>query len=173
MANKHRFAQHFLGIADVYEFVTSSRVECVIVGHTGLLRQEVKDTVLAVRPSPTAELAQGTLQDVVRVSKFSGANDNYRSSVVYANGTALPERFGGSGPAVAIFDGAAGFLKWRENFRNSSWVVAVARSERLAGDAADLLNSEYLQNRVDDECELDTPLIPAGAECTVFQTEVG
>lgn len=173
IVSKNRFAQHFLGTTDAYEFVTSSRLECVIVGHTGLLRQEIKETVLASRPPQVAEFVQGTLQDVIRVRKFSGANDKYRTSVVYANGKALPEHFGDPGPAVVVFDGAAGFIRWRGHFRSSNWIVAIARPGRLADDAASLLNGEYLQNRIEGEFALDTPPVPAGTELTVFQTEAG
>lgn len=173
VVSKNRFAQHFLDNTDVYEFVISSRLECVIVGHIGLLRQEIKDTVFASRPPQTGELAQGTLQDIIRVRKFSGVNDSYRTGVIYSNSKTLPDHPGNSDPAVAIFDGAASFANWRDSFRSSSWIVLIDRTERLAGEAADLLNSEYLQYRIEVESTLDVRDVPAGVELTVFQEEAG
>ncbi len=171
--SQNLFAQHFLGGADVYEFITSSRLECVIAGHTGLLRQEIKETAVASRSPQTGELAQGTLQDVLRVRKFSGINDSYRTSVIYANSKTLPELPGGGVPAVTIFDGASSFVKWRDSFRHSSWIVLIDRTERLASDGADLLNSEYLQYRIEGESVPETPPVPAGIELTIFKEETG
>ncbi len=148
IVNQNRFAQSLLDGADVCEFVTSSRLECVVAGHTGMLRQEIKDTAFASRRVQTENFVQGTLQEVLRVRKFSGVNDSYRTAVVYAHSSTLPELPDGSGPAVAVFDGAASLLKWRDNFRSSSWIALIDRTERSADEAADSLNSEYLQYRI-------------------------
>jgi hypothetical protein len=168
---QNRFVQHFLAEANIYEFITSSRLECVIAGHTGLLRQEIKETAFGSRPPHGGEMEQGALQDVLRVSKFSGARDSYRASVVYANSRTLPDLPGNVTPAVVVFDGAAGFLKWRDSFRHSSWIVLIDRTERLAADATDLLNIEYLQYRTEEGSLPETPPVPEGVELTVFQEE--
>lgn len=170
---QNRFVQHFLAEANIYEFLTSSRLECVIAGHTGLLRQEIKEMAFGSRPPHGGEIEQGALQDVLRVSKFSGARDSYRASVVYANSSTLPDLPDDATPAIAIFDGAAGFLKWRDSFRNSNWVVLIDRTERLAADATDLLNMEYLQYRTEEEGLPEAPPVPDGVELTIFQEGTG
>lgn len=86
-----------------------------------VLRKEAQSTEFAARSSNGA-FVEGTLQEVLRVREFSSANQSYRSQVFSVNNRKLPGTAGRMKPAFAVFDGATGFLKWREKFRNSDWI---------------------------------------------------
>ncbi len=166
---ENRFAEYLLGGADLYEFVTNSRLECTIVGSASTLRQEIKDTPFAVRLPLSDTFVEGALQDVLRVQKFSGAKESYRSAVFSVSSTKPPELHGCSRPAVALFDGANSFLRWRDSFPESNWIVLLDRTERQFDEAACLLNRKYMQDRTGAEPELDAPEPPPGVEVTTFR----
>lgn len=170
IVKQNRFAQAFLDDVDIYDFVMCSRLECLIAGPMGILREEIKKTTFAVRPTRTALPVEGTLQEILRVRKFSGVNDGYRTNVVHGNGESAAEH--APAPAVVIFDGAASFAGLRDDFRDSSWIVLIDQAERLAEEAVELLNNEYLQNRIEGSRGPDAPDAPAGVEMSVFQEVV-
>lgn len=170
IVERNRFAQAFLGDANICDFVACSRLECLIAGPVGVLRQEIKETTFATQATGTASPVEGTLQEILRVRKFSGVNDGYRTNAVYGNGGSAAEH--SPAPTVVVFDGAASFAKLRDDFRDSSWIVLIDQAERLADEAIDLLNGGYLQNRIEGSCGPDTPNVPAGVEMSIFQEAV-
>jgi hypothetical protein len=169
IAKENRFAERLLGGADLYEFVTNSRLDCTIVGSARTLRQEIEETPFAARPPRSGSFAEGTLQQVLRVWKTPGTKQNYRSALFSVSSNKTPEQYGYSRPAVALFDGANSFLRWRDSFPRSDWIVLLDRTERQFDEAASLLNRKYLQDRIHAECELGMPDPPPGVEVTTFR----
>ena len=66
-------AQVFQG-ADLWNFVTKSRLDCVILGSVGPLVQEATATKLFVG-SRWQEASTGTLRDILRIRKLYGKNE--------------------------------------------------------------------------------------------------
>ena len=162
------FARRLLGDDNVQEFNTRSRLDCLLVGRLNLLREEITDVNFAC--SPPRDEEQGVLQDVMRVRKFLGEGQAYRSEAVAAGGQDAAEEAGELRPHVTVFDGAAGFAKWRDYCRDSHWIVLLDRTEPGFEGAAALLNSEY-GNRVGEETLEELPEVPGGVEVVAF-TEV-
>ncbi len=172
LAEQNRFVSHLLPEgSDWQEFTTYSRLDCALLGTMSLLREEARETTFGAK-SPNGDLVEGTLQDVLRVREFAGANQNYRSQVFSVTNRKLPGTAGGLRPAVAVFDGAAGFLKWREDLRKSDWIVLLDRTERYFDDAVAVLHEEYI-NRVDGD-GLEAPgHVPPGVELISFEEARG
>ncbi len=134
------------------DFLLRPRFECLFVGNVGLLRQEIQKTAVGV---DTAAFHEGTFQDILRVRRFMTDGKPYRSDVASSATELVP---GVVSPFVVIFDGAQGFLKWRDQFASSHWLVVLDRTEAHFHEAADLLNSRYIQYRVDTQ-PLSVPTI--------------
>ena len=159
------FARRLLGDENVQEFNTRSRLECLLVGRLNLLHEEITGMNFAC--APPLEEEQGVLQDVLRVRKFLGVGQAFRSEAVAAGGQDAAEEAGELKPHVTVFDGSTGFAKWRDYCRDSHWVVLLDRTEPGFEGAAALLNAEY-SNRVGEEKLEELPEVPAGLEVVAF-----
>lgn len=162
------FAGHALSLNNVYSFVVYSRLECTIVGVASRLDEEITGTTLSVKPSDHDTFLDGTLQHLLRVREFSRPGQAYRCSVV-SSGKQSEEPGQAQAPSVVVFDGANGFLKWRNDRDNAHRLVILDRTERHFEEAVTALNQEYVQNRADDrKVQLDRR-IPRGVELMSFR----
>jgi hypothetical protein len=111
----------------------------------------------------------GRLQEILGVREFAGRRETYRSRVLPVSGgePATPDSEGT--PAVTVFDGAAGFFKWRDSWRQSNWLVILDRTDPQFADAAALVNQEYIQRRSDDAMIKGIPRPPCGVELLVYR----
>lgn len=166
IVSREGFLENILGLSDVYEFALNSRFECAIVGNKNRLRQEIKETRFAIQVKKG--YFEGTLQDILRVRKLLGSEKGFRSDIYPSSGKKSPDLSKFGIPAIAIFDGALGFLKWRDYWRESKWVVLLDHTERGFMEAVDLLNQEYMY-RVDEEWRGRIPNRPRNVELIVFE----
>jgi hypothetical protein len=152
-ASRKDFIESLLD-SDSSDFLLRPRFECLFVGNVGLLRHEIHKTGVGV---PTSGIHEGTFQDILRVRKFMSDGKPYRSDVT---SSAIKPASGVLSPFVVIFDGAQGFLKWRDDFASSHWIVVLDRTEPHFREAANLLNGRYIQYRVNAQ-PLGLPTIEA------------
>jgi hypothetical protein len=141
-------------------------MECVIVGTEGTLREEITATEFGVAAGDRI-VAAGTLQDVLRVRRFSpGAS--YRSDVVSARAHSqdphpLPEA------PVVIFDGAGAFVRWSATANNKNVVAVLDRTEPRFAEAVAEANRRYAAGG-SRSVHLSGPgSAPAGVEFVVFE----
>ena len=150
-------AQVFQG-ADLWNFVTKSTLDCVILGNVGPLVQEATATKLSVG-SREQEVSAGTLRDILRIRKLYGNNkEAFRSDIFPVNvrDHAMPSET--ISPHLVVFDGAVSFLKWRHKWSHCNWVVILDRTEPRFTEAVQIVNEEYL-SRISD-CGLRLPQPP-------------
>ncbi|MCL6477512.1 MAG: hypothetical protein K6T65_03775 [Peptococcaceae bacterium] len=161
------FLDNLLPGVDTNIFALFSRLDCVIVGPAALVRREVTDTRLAVRLR-RGKFAEGTFQDLLRVRRFLFEGKAYRTDVYSVNGS-RQLRNGSTSPAVAIFDGALAFLKWRDMWTGSNWVVLLDRTCPNFWEGAEALNQDFIKNRTLKNPELDLPPVTAGIEMILYE----
>lgn len=169
------FARALLGAESVADFNLSSRLECCIVCRLTALRQEANESNFAV-PAPSAVSSlmsqgfqSGTLQDVMRVRKFMGEGKAYRSDAIAAQSENVSTFSKLANPYVTIFDGSAGFTKWRDYWRSSHWLVLLDSTDAGFDDATRALNTEFITNRIGDAAPTSVPAPPAGVELVFYK----
>jgi hypothetical protein len=166
------FARHFFNGRQADSIPLHSCLECVLVGRKSLLREEITDTRFAAN-SGDDRFEQGTLQDVLRLGEFMSEGKTFRSDVVSASGRSGVALADSGEPPIIVFDGSAGFLKFRDHWRNASWIVILDRTELGFEQAADLFNQEFLKARPNVTDQFGTLNIPAGVELLSYQEERG
>jgi len=165
IVNRKDFLDNLLPGVDTNVFALSSRLDCVIVGPTALIRREATDTGIAVKLSRS--FAKGTFQDLLRVRKFLQEGKAYRTDVYPVSGSRHPGA-GCASPAAVIFDGALAFLKWREYYPGLNWIVLLDRTGNNFWEGAGELNQDYIKNRISKGPNLDLPPVPAGIEMILY-----
>lgn len=149
------------------EFSMRSRLECVIIGCVNTLRYEIKETEISFG----AKHIEGTFQDVLRARKFLSEGSAYRSNVIPADREQASLRDNQEIPYAVIFDGAMSFLKWRDYWQRSNWIVLLDKTESCFQEAADQLNNEYVKKRVSDVLIENALELPQGIDILSFQEE--
>ena len=140
-------SQVFQG-ADLWNFVMKSTLDCVILGTASSLEQEATATKLSVG-SCGSESSTGTLQDILRIRRLCRSDEAFRSEIFPVNVTDHVKTTVGLEPQFVIFDGPAGFLKWRQNWSSHNWVVILDRTETRFMEAVQVVNEEFL-GRIDE-----------------------
>lgn len=158
-ATGQAFLTGVLDAINPVQYLTTSRLDCLVVGVETRICEEIREAKLCFGPHA------GCLQDVLRVRSCPPLVDSYRSEVVSDRNPA-PVLDGK--PHVVVFDGAPGFLKWRRNWRGCPWVVLLDRTEVQFDDAVAQVNNSYLQ-RVGDPPDLDIAHLPSAVEVTAFE----
>lgn len=162
------FLDGCIGGANALDFSTTTQLDCVIIGRISTLREEITKIPFAYRSAPSS-LKEGVLQDVLRVRKFFTSEDQaYRLEILPVDGHEPPKTADGLVPHVTIFDGATGFIKWRDYYRNSHWIILLDRTEPRFQEAVYILNQEYIPP-VDGEKIQGMPSIPLGVELVAYQ----
>jgi len=169
IVTRKAFLDNLLPGVDTNTFALSSRLDCVITGPAAIIRREVTDTVLAVKLR-RGKFAEGTFQDLLRVRRFLFEGKAYRTDVYPVSGSRQPGN-GCTSPAVAIFDGALAFLKCRDMWAGSNWIVLLDRTDPNFWDGAEALNQDYIKNRTLKNPELDMPPVLAGIEMILYEVE--
>jgi hypothetical protein len=174
------FTRELLGAENAADLSHRSRLECCIIGQLSALRREITETAFAIFTDSAGKLSrikddfhQGTLQDVLRVRKFMGEGKAYRTDALAAQSQNVPIVARGGVPHVTIFDGSAGFTKWRDDWRSSHWLVLIDSTESGFDEAARSLNTEYITNRIGDAAVGDVPPPPAGVELVFYRERLG
>jgi hypothetical protein len=138
-----------------------SRLDFVFIGTRSRLLEEA-DVQLACTENGRDFLI-GNAADVLRLKE--GSRD-YRGMIVST--TTREPKMPSAPPRLAIYDGASGYLKYRDRFPNSHQLVLLDRSEARFSEAASQLNREYLQRSIDGPSALFTGA-PTGIEKMVFE----
>jgi hypothetical protein len=151
---------------ELRRYMTSSKLECVIIGQLKLLRQEIAKTSFYLHHSEN--ISEGTLQDILRVRRFLGTAEASRSVILPLSGRKAKKKLEVETPGLVIFDSPAAFIRWREKWPNSHWAVLLDRTDSEFYDAVDIVNQRYI-NRI-NECQfsrLETS--PVGIEIVAFE----
>ena len=165
---RRSFVSAFVAGKSLPHFAARTRLECVVVGPVGLLREELTRTEVSTTPRGKPD-SKGVLQDIARARQFLAPNDCYRSEVLRTRGTQRPRPAGASAPHVAVFDGTAAFLKWRSVFPASHWLVLLDRSDPSFTDGAAALNAQYAQRIGDSPFISEIQGVPSGIEVVAYE----
>ena len=142
-----------------------------VFGRIGLFHWEVRQTTFSVRPKGSWR-EHGTLQDILRIRQFLTGGSHYRSEILKALGKNAPKTMGGREPHAVIFDGATGFIRWRNLFQESNWIVILERTELNFKEAANLLNLSYRKDRIAGDLVQSMPPIPVGLEFVAYEEKL-
>ena len=142
----------------------STNFEEVIIGPKSILRKEITEEIFATRNG-----VKGTLQEILRTKNFQNTTAAYRSIIVSDRIKFEPDHSKLQDPPLAIFDGSQGYLKWRNFWKKSSWIVILDRTENQFESAVEQITKEYIQIRVERKSEIRLGNIPKGIEVMVFQ----
>lgn len=168
MRTRAGFAGRLFPGIDAHEFVTTSQLDCVLIGARNVLRQEIVGTRLAAAEPGTTPVS-GTLQEIVRVRDFARGNDAYRSDLQAATGkhVELPAHL--PAPVVTVFDGAGAYLRWRHLWRRSHLVVVLDRTEAPFDIAVQQLNQEFMRPDIAGADPPGLAAVPPGCELLIYQ----
>ncbi|PYT00669.1 MAG: hypothetical protein DMF63_06425 [Acidobacteria bacterium] len=165
VAPTSNFAKSVLGSHGITEFERETRMTCLVIGSQAALKSEICN-----QSFQTDSGLNGTLSDLLRVRRLIGITRPFRSDIFAAN-SRRPPRFPAerNRPDLVIFDGALGFLKWRDYFLASHWLVLLDQTEPSFDDGLQTLNNHYIQRNGTDAILDDFPSIPDGVEMIFFQ----
>lgn len=128
-------------------FCASTRLDCVLVGKQGALREEL--SAEQFRAANRGAAYRGTLQDLVRARYIAGANDAFRSVLVSATAESSENPDPDARPQVVVFDGSRAFNNWGSSWEQANGVVLLDRaSPSVADGAAAVINAFAM--RTDD-----------------------
>lgn len=152
---------------DIREFCLRSRLDVTIIGNKTVLFHELNIPLAA--KDEGGEFRTGTLSEVLRVREHVTSGLGYRTSLrSERDGSVTPDPKGV--PPVVIFDSAAGFLKWRDMWRESSWIVILDKAETGFEQAVATLNQEYINSHLDDTA-LSLPELPPGVDVLAYEEQ--
>jgi hypothetical protein len=153
---------------DFYQYSSNSRLECVIVGRLKVLRQEITKTEFGFNMSKG--FSGGNLQDILRIRRFLGNNEAFRSVICPVNKKKAIIPAEDKIPSIAIFDGSSAFIKWRDSWRKSDWVALLDRTDLGFSEATNILNQGYM-NRICQQEINNSPPCPPGIKMVAYQDE--
>lgn len=161
------FARQFLGEDAQSSSRPVSRLDCVLLGRVSQIEREVLGVNFALKQA-SGEFEQGTLQDILRARRFVTGDALFHSEVLRVDGSKPAKSPGGLAPHVTVFDGARGFLRWRHLWRDTNWIVLLDRTAPHFDEAASALNTDFIQNRVNNSDVLDHIPVPPGIEVMAY-----
>ena len=164
--SKSKFISRIFQGADLRNFVTRSTLDCAILGSRKTIEHEAKETKLSVGPR-ARESSAGTLQDILRIRSLSSTIEAFRSDIFSASPKDNTMKSENMVPRLVIFDGAVGFLKWRDIWRHCNWVVVLDRTEPRFTEAVQIVNEEYY-SRIDEEKLKLTDAPPVSVELVSY-----
>jgi hypothetical protein len=167
------FAEKIIGSNHAANFAKNSYSTCLLVGNLGVLRKEIIDEKFGTSVKNSREnICIGNFLDLLRVRKFTSANKSFRSDAFAANSRRPPGKNQTQTPEIVIFDGSNGFLKWRDFWKSSHWVVLLDQTESGFSDAANTLNNCYRQRTGEDLIPENFPCPPEYIEIVYFQEKI-
>jgi hypothetical protein len=153
------FAMKVLTGVSLESLCLGTRLDYALVGVRARLLEEAGQSV---RLGSGKGGLVGSFMDLLRLK--NGSRD-HRGLVIAA--TAKEPRFPTAPPRIVIFNGAPGYLKFRDQFRLSHQLVLLDRAEARFREAATQINRDYLQRTGDPGEEL-VAAAPAGVDRVVF-----
>jgi len=155
------FTKIMLGGPSLEDLCLGTRLDYVLVGVRSRLLEEAETTISVWAPTGKSRVI-GSMSDLLRLRE--GSRD-YRGMIVST--TAKDPRMPTKTPRVAIFNGAAGYLKFRDRFALSHQVLLLDRSEPRFREAASQVNRQFYQ-RIGEGPEEVVADAPVGVERLVF-----
>jgi hypothetical protein len=148
----------------LWNWLVSSRLECVIVGSESTLREEIARTTIGFLSA--GAVVEGAVQELLRVRHFVTDDGPYRSDVFATTGE-RQDAARAATPDVVVFDGAMSFLRWGALWPAASRIIVLDRTDRRLTDATAEVDRIFLQRgaRVDD----GSPAVPAGVDALAFE----
>lgn len=164
VARTSEFARSIVGDPSVLRFESESEMTCLIVGTKSVLKRELTEQKFFAGSS-----VEGSLSELLRIKRLLTPGSHYRSNYFATNSRRPPRYNDDLVPSLVIFDGAQGFLKWRDYFPSSNWLVLLDVSSPNFEPGRDVLNGHYFQ-RSDTAPSLELiPMLPDGIEMVIFQ----
>ena len=159
------FVTSLIGQKNLQTFFKKTRFDCAILGRTNILREELINTPFSILSEQ--KFTRGTLQDILRVRKFMGQEEHYHTNV-FRMDSSKPPRRPTNNPYITIFDGAIGFLKWRDFWRSSHCVAIFDRTEPSFDNAISTFNQEYIKNHTNSST-IEVSSLPPNCELMVYK----
>ena len=153
------FAIKVLAGVSLESLCLGTRLDYALVGVRARL---LEDAGQNVRLGSGKSGPDGSFMDLLRLK--NGSRD-HRGVIIAA--TAKEPRFPATPPRIVIFNGAPGYLKFRDRFRSSHQLVLLDRAEARFREAATQINRDYSQRASYSGEEL-VSAAPAGVERVVF-----
>lgn len=166
-ATTSKFLAHFLNSEIAKASVSQSHLDCIIIGPTNRLYEEIEKTLFATQ-GVESEFVVGSLQEIIRVRKFATDSGTYQSDIYYTHSKKNTEDRQEI-PLVIIFDGAASFLKWQASWRFSHAIVLLDQTEPGFDAAIQVFNVESIKNYLDDVVFKSKFKPPKGIHVSVYQ----
>ena len=165
-ASRSEFVSQIVQGMGLLKFAKESALDCIILGNVGLLVKEADGAKLSLGTQGHEESA-GTLRDLLRVRRLFTKDESFRSDIFPVNKAENAKLSEQMTPHVVVFDGAVGFLKWRDNWPQSKWLVILDRTEPRFRDAVQVVNEEYL-NRTSEEEFMPSSAAPSPVDIVAF-----
>ena len=160
------FAADVLFPLDVRRFTEPGNPGCLVVGSRQRMTDEaVQQGLMTKAANPRSRPPSGVLDDLLSLEKGGGRAS--RTAVLPVRSSKPPDFSGSSPPPVTVFDGANGYLKWRDRLRSSHAIVVLDRTEPRFDDAVAQLQRDYVQ-RSTDPIPWTPPPTPGGVEALYF-----
>ncbi len=161
-----------LGGPDARIFSMERCVDCILIGESKVLRDEIALTHIGFC-AKDADVSSGTLQDILRVRLFLSPSEGCRSEVVPVSSKASKTLAHKEEPAVVVFDGSRAYIKWHSRWPNPHCMVVLDRTSPTFCEAVRELSQNCVERRTGDEwTEKGLPPVPAGLEVMVFEEEL-
>jgi hypothetical protein len=171
------FLQNFMPNLDE-RFSLTTKLDCVIVGPASVISGEIQDRIFAVEVAAKSadggrrrRFVSGSLSLVLRCRRAQATSEPYRSDLIPSQSYRRPDLHPGTVPRLVIFDGAPGFLRWRDSWRQSSWLLILDRTQPATDLGVAELEREY-SRRASDLLLFEADAIPAGVELVAYQYRV-
>jgi hypothetical protein len=166
------FLDDWVGQISSRQFMTSSTLDCLIMGNKNLLRTEIEDASLAV-PSDihSQTFVSGCFQDILRVRSFNLENSGYHCDVLASYNDAKEQKQGEK-PFVTIFDNALSYLRWRDYWKTSHSIVLLDHTDTHCNDAVAQLNEDFVNRRSGESWNNLITNIPTGIEMMSYREEL-
>jgi len=160
-----KLLENIVGETHVYDYIFQTRLDFIVVGSKSLLREEYFQN-FNLRISKDSE-SEGNLVDLSRIQDFQSPGNAYRGVIFQATSNDNSSLKNETPPFVVVFDGANGFIKWKDSFRNSNWIILLDRTDLNFDSAVTYVNQEHLM-RSEKTPKLIIPNLPPSVEAMFF-----
>ena len=148
LRNPTPFVAPFFTVAEHYRILCNTKGSVIIVGEQNRLREELAQVPFSI-PIGTGH-AEGVLQDLIRVGKFSTGGIGSRASVYARSRDHIVKRDSlGTDGELIVLDGAVSHFRWVHEYTNSDTITILSKTEPEYAAAIDSANNRYL-TRLDD-----------------------
>ncbi|MGC8906880.1 MAG: hypothetical protein ACP5M0_05500 [Desulfomonilaceae bacterium] len=155
------FSFFFVNKSQALDFALSDKLEYAIVGHTKVLKAELKEQIFAIKNDK--KFAEGSLSTVLRESYDGEKRQSCRTRILSSRSCKVDVVLNQEMPLFTVFDGGLAFLKWGRYPPASNRIVILDRADTQFTEAVRTLTDTFTSRRtkVDLEFSLKTKLPPS------------